>query len=799
MFNMFKILNPLWVIENFLTLKLGGDDPPPAQPTTSTAYNTNIPEYAKPYVTNMLEATQKQLFQMDKNKNITGFQPYNPYSSNMNDYVAGFSPLQQQAQSGAANLRLPGQFQAGSQLAGAGGMGSLGLAGQMANAGNNYYGMATNPYATQAFMNPYLQNALNPMLEESRRQYGMNQTNQMGNATRAGAFGGSREALMASENNRNMNTAMNQMIGQGYNTAFDQAQKNIQYGAGLGLQGQQGALQGYGQGIQAASALGQLGSAQLQGQEGILGLQNQMGAQQQAAEQSKINQAIQNYATAQQYPMMQLGLMSNMTRGLPMQATTTQSYQAQPSALTQGLGAFGTAYGAMKAFGAKGGLPQDFEMRYEEGGVAEDVRSQLENMDPARLEEVLRSSTSAEVKKMAGQILAERKMAEQAMSRGIGAAPSGMATKFAGGGIVAFAGDTDGSLVEEDTRGGYVPPKEAPVRDPLMAENPFGSDLNAARENYMKLYGDLGGSKDDPYAKYGEALKAKLADAEAAKQRMYGESMMQYFTNLGTQPGSVLKAGLTAGRETLPDIIKNKRDFDKEQLGYTAADADLMQKRNAAAESKANKISEFYEKGEEVAGKISTKRIEAAKAKNPTTFTQLSQGRLQLLLSEDPSIRKDPVKYAKAVAIANDYAANKIAEPQMARVGVAGEAVDVSESKVKLDELLGVSTQNKEKQAQINTRYQKENEENFAQLSNYQERLAKQKAKLLDKPGDKEILKNITKFNSLIKSIKTDLATSKNDITDEINSNSPPVVGGGSKSKQKEVLFSDIKSKNSPK
>jgi hypothetical protein len=791
MFDIFKILNPIWLIENFLVLRLGGDDPAPAQPTTSTAYNTNIPEYAKPYVTNMLEATQKQLFTGTKGANgdfnITGFKPYNPYSTNMNDYVAGFSPLQQQAQSGAANLRLPGQFQAGSQLAGAGGIGSLGLAGQMANAGNNYYGMATNPYATQAFMNPYLQNALNPMLEESRRQYGMNQTNQMGNATRAGAFGGSREALMASENNRNMNTAMNQMIGQGYNTAFDQAQKNIQYGAGLGLQGQQGALQGYGQGIQAANALGQLGTAQLQGQEGILGLQNQMGALQQNAEQTKINQAIQNYATAQQYPMMQLGLMSNMTRGLPMQATTTQSYQAQPSALTQGIGALGAGFGAMKAFGAKGGLPQDFEMRYEEGGVAEDIKSQLESMDPARLEQVLRSSTSAEVKKMASQILAERKMAEQAMSRGIGAAPSGMATKFAGGGIVAFAGDTDGSLVEEDTRGGYVPPKEAPVRDPLMAENPFGSDLNAARENYMKLYGDLGGSKDDPYAKYGEALKAKLADAEAAKQRMYGESMMQYFTNLGTQPGSVLKAGLTAGRETLPDIIKNKRDFDKEQLGYTAADADLTQKKNAAAESKANKILDFYKEGEEIAGKISTKRIEAAKAKNPTTFTQLSQGRLQLLLSEDPSIRKDPVKYAKAVAVANDYAASKIAEPQMARVGVAEKAVDVSTSKVELDELLGIVNRNKDVQAQINTRYQKENEIALAELNEAKGRLTKEKAK----PIKEQNADRITKLTSRIKLMNTDLAISKNEITDEITRNNPPIAGGGSKSNPSTVKYDE--------
>jgi hypothetical protein len=68
-----------------------------------------------------------------------------------------------------------------------------------------------------------------------------------------------------------------------------------------------------------------------------------MGAQQQALEQSKINQAIQDYAIQQQYPMMQLGFMSNMLRGLPMQAQTTQLYQAQPSTLQQGIGLAGAA------------------------------------------------------------------------------------------------------------------------------------------------------------------------------------------------------------------------------------------------------------------------------------------------------------------------------------------------------------------------------------------------------------------------------------------------------------------------
>jgi len=40
--------------------------------TSSTVQNTNVPEYARPYVENMLGATQQQLFKMD-GSNITGF------------------------------------------------------------------------------------------------------------------------------------------------------------------------------------------------------------------------------------------------------------------------------------------------------------------------------------------------------------------------------------------------------------------------------------------------------------------------------------------------------------------------------------------------------------------------------------------------------------------------------------------------------------------------------------------------------------------------------------------------------
>jgi hypothetical protein len=324
----------------------GGGSAPASSPTQTTVQNTNIPEYARPYVETMLGATQQQLFNTSPQApqydaegkqinsgavDITGIKPYNPYSTNPSDYVAGFSPMQQQAQQGIANLQVPGQYEAGSQAAAMG-------TGQALGAGQNYANQATNPYSVQQYMNPYLQASLNPQLQEIQRQYDITGTQEQSAATKAGAFGGSREALMAAENQRNKNTAMNQAIGTGYNNAFQSAQQAQQFGANLGLQGAQAGIQGAGQ-------LGQLGGQQLQAQQGIYNAQTAAGAAQQAQQQQIINQAIQNYAVAQQYPQQQLAFMNAQLRGLPLQSSNVQQYQAAPSAISQaaGLGTAGIA------------------------------------------------------------------------------------------------------------------------------------------------------------------------------------------------------------------------------------------------------------------------------------------------------------------------------------------------------------------------------------------------------------------------------------------------------------------------
>jgi hypothetical protein len=105
--------------------------------------------------------------------------------------------------------------------------------------------------------------------------------------------------------------------------------------AGMNLQGGQA-------GIAGGQALGQLGTQCLAGQMNVLNTQNQAGTAQQQNQQQIINQAIQNYAVAQQYPEQQLAFMNAQLRGLPLQSSTVQQYNAAPSAVSQAAG-IGTA------------------------------------------------------------------------------------------------------------------------------------------------------------------------------------------------------------------------------------------------------------------------------------------------------------------------------------------------------------------------------------------------------------------------------------------------------------------------
>jgi len=73
------------------------------------------------------------------------------------------------------------------------------------------------------YMNPYLMASLNPQIEEARRQSEIERLQNATRMTQAGSFGGSRQAILDAENQRNLQSGLANIVGTGYNTAFDTA------------------------------------------------------------------------------------------------------------------------------------------------------------------------------------------------------------------------------------------------------------------------------------------------------------------------------------------------------------------------------------------------------------------------------------------------------------------------------------------------------------------------------------------------------------------------------------------------
>jgi len=144
-------------------------------------------------------------------------------------------------------------------------------------AGEDYRNAAQSSDVVSNYMNPYLQQSLQPQLDLMDQQNAIANQKANSQAAAQGAYGGSRSLVAKNLNDQSNKIAQANLIGQGYNTAYDKAQGNILNAANLGLQGQQAGMQGAGVGLQGAGAatsaanLGLSGvQADIQGQQAAM-------------------------------------------------------------------------------------------------------------------------------------------------------------------------------------------------------------------------------------------------------------------------------------------------------------------------------------------------------------------------------------------------------------------------------------------------------------------------------------------------------------------------------------------------
>jgi hypothetical protein len=188
----------------------------------------------------------------------------------------------------------------------------------------------------QSYMNPYLEAVLEPQRREATRQADIARNEMQSRLAKAGAYGGSRQAIMEAEAQRNLQTLLGDITGKGYSGAYEAAQRQRQADIDAGLRGLA---------AQTAStqALTQAGAQQ--GEYGLRNLQQMLsaGAAERDIEQAGLTAAYNQFLREEQYPQQQLEFQRSMLTGLPIAAASF--YQPAPSAASS---AAGGALGAME-------------------------------------------------------------------------------------------------------------------------------------------------------------------------------------------------------------------------------------------------------------------------------------------------------------------------------------------------------------------------------------------------------------------------------------------------------------------
>lgn len=288
-----------------------------------------------------------------------------PYQAYTGERIAQFTPLQQQAFQGA---------------------GAMAPSAATGEAVTRALGTSYDPYATGQFgaqvgqyMDPYMQSVVDIQQREAQRQADIAGTQRGAQAVQAGAFGGSRQAIMDAEAARNLALQKGDIQAKGLQDAYSRAQNQFnteqqlreqsrQYGAGLGLQGLQTALTGAGQQFQQGIDVNKL--------------QAGYGTQQQQQVQNILGQQYEDFLAQKKFPYQQLEFQSNLLRGTPS-GSTSSLYTAPPSASSQLVGAGTSLAGAYMLGGgkfAKGGKVADAKVKREtkkSAGLAELALSKI--------------------------------------------------------------------------------------------------------------------------------------------------------------------------------------------------------------------------------------------------------------------------------------------------------------------------------------------------------------------------------------------------------------------------------------
>ena len=245
---------------------------PSPLPEQQLGTESSLSSWVGPYVTDML----------GKGQGLAS-EPYQAYTGPL---TAGTSDLQDTAFQGLGSLNIPTEKMGG------------------------FTPQTFTADKAAQYMNPYLSAALQPQIDEARRQADIQRLADASRLTKAGAYGGGRQAIMESEGNRNLLQNLSGITGKGYADAYDKAvgQFNVEQDRSRGVQ----------------EDINKYGLAALQKQADL-------GSVQRGIESEGIAADKLQFEEERDFPYKQVQYMQSLLQGLPV---GTQSYTyTQPTAL----------------------------------------------------------------------------------------------------------------------------------------------------------------------------------------------------------------------------------------------------------------------------------------------------------------------------------------------------------------------------------------------------------------------------------------------------------------------------------
>ena len=544
--------------------KGGGEQQAP--PTQSTVTQTSeFPEELKPFIKDILGEGQAE-FVREKEE---GFQAF------PGPQLAQFTPEQQAA------------FATGREQ-------FTGLAGTPLGQASTYYqpalaatALGTSEIGTgdiQRRMDPFLQNVVDIAKREARRDEDVAAQQRAAQAVGAGSFGGSRQAIVESEAERNLGERLADIQARGLSASFQNAQQAAEQQRAREMTGgRQFAALGDTTGARARSDIA-----------GLAGI----GETQQQRSQQALDIAQREFEQERAFPQAALQRYASLIRGFPLQATqqrfATQTVPTPSFAQTLigGAGQGAALYGMMGGFKNKGGLvslqgggqpgPQ-FTMG-NVGGYGVTPMPRPEQSPP--VVDATRDQQITALNAMQQRGAALRQLAKPTAMASEGGLMSVVKRANAGGVEMGFGSDM--YPAREDLTGTQdLFPTQYSVLDPSLKYSKLAEaqlkQMEKDRQTYIEGRIEPKAERDrrreiflEEQRGMPEHWKQRLLQSDEDRKRAQWGNLAGFFGRLGTSTApaaqvgglrGLLGAGVAAGSQTVPEVLATEAQFREEKRG----------------------------------------------------------------------------------------------------------------------------------------------------------------------------------------------------------------------------------------